>query len=142
MPQSLTEVTEVPGTGMEILRNLHKFRVEVRKCYRTHRCSRYLWHWRTELTEVPGMYQNAVRVPRIFVARAYRTYRSSVYGYECPTELTEVPGTGMNIYISCRSSLRGNTAGNYPGYGSIRTLQNTTLHFFFDVIIDYRAILS
>ena len=38
-----TELTEVPGTGMKVLRN---------------------WHGRTELPEVPGGYKNAVPVPR------------------------------------------------------------------------------
>ena len=46
-----------------------------------------------KLAEVPGRYENAVPVPRVFVAVAYRSYRSSGYGYECPTELTEIPGT-------------------------------------------------
>ena len=30
-------------------------------------------------------------------------------------------------YRTYRSSLLGNTRGKYPGYGSVRTLQNTTL---------------
>ena len=64
----LTELTEVPGTGTEVLQNSQKFWV--------------LWHGRTELTDVPGRYKNAVPVPRVFVARAYRAYRSSGYGYE------------------------------------------------------------
>ena len=34
-----TEPTEDPGTGMNVTQNLHKFRVRVRKCYRTHRSS-------------------------------------------------------------------------------------------------------
>ena len=70
-------LTEVPGKGMGILQNLQKFRVRVRKCYRTHRSSGYcgtgvqnsqkfragikmlypypgyLWHERTELMYVP-----------------------------------------------------------------------------------------
>ena len=69
---SLTEVTEVPGNGMGILENLQKFRVGVRKCYRTHRSSgqvqellypypRYLWHGRTELPKVPGTGMNVVQ---------------------------------------------------------------------------------
>ena len=42
------------------------------------------WHGRTELTEIPGSYTNAVPVPRVFVARR--------------TEIAaEVAGTGMNI---------------------------------------------
>ena len=44
-----TELTEVPGTGMKGLQNFHQFWV--------------LWHGRTELTEVPGRYKNAVLVP-------------------------------------------------------------------------------
>ena len=55
-----------------------------------------------------------VPVPRVFVALAYITYRSSGYGYECPTEITEVV---------CRVIPGGNT----PGFGSRRTVQNTTL---------------
>ena len=79
---SLTEVTEVPVKGMGIIQNLQKFRVRVRKCYRTHRSSGYcgtgaqnsqkfrpgikmlsgyLWNGRTELTEVPGTGMNVVQ---------------------------------------------------------------------------------
>ena len=64
-----TELTEVPGTGMKVLQNFQKFRV--------------LWHGRTELTEVPGRYKNAVPVPRVL--------------WHGRTDLTEVPGTGMNV---------------------------------------------
>ena len=64
-----TGLTEVPGTGMKVLQNLQKFRV--------------LWHGRTELTEVPGRYKNAVPVPRVL--------------WHGRTDLTEVPGTGMNV---------------------------------------------
>ena len=107
---SLTEVTEVPGKGMGILQTLHKFRVRVRKCYRTHRSSGYCgtgvqnsqklragiktlypypgysWNGHTDLTEVPGTGMNVVQN---FVARANRAYRKSGYGYECRTELTD-----------------------------------------------------
>ena len=65
-----TELPEVPGTGTKVLQNFQTFRV--------------LWHGRTELTEVPGRYENAVPVPQIFVALTYRTN-------------TELPGTGMNV---------------------------------------------
>ena len=54
--ESLTSLPESPGTGMKILQNFQKFRI--------------LWHGRTELTEVPGKYENAVPVPRVFVAVA------------------------------------------------------------------------
>ena len=36
-----TELTEVPGTGMNVIQNSQKFRVQVWKSYRTHRSSRY-----------------------------------------------------------------------------------------------------
>ena len=64
-----TELKEVPGTGMEVLQNFQTFRV--------------FWHGRTELTEVPGRYKNAVPVPRVL--------------WHGRTDLTEVPGTGMNV---------------------------------------------
>ena len=107
---------------MVLLQNLQKFRVRVRKCYRTHRSSGYcgtgvqnsqkfragikmlypypgyLWYERKELTEVPGtgisVVQNLQKF-RVRVLVSYRTYRSSGYGYECPTELTEVLCRGM-----------------------------------------------
>ena len=72
-----------PGCGYE-------YRTE------THRGSRYgyinhteltevraLWRGRTEATEVPGRYQNVVRVPRILCLER--------------TDLTELQGTRMNI---------------------------------------------
>ena len=79
--QGRTEFTEVPDTGINV-QNLQKFRVRVRKCYRSHRSSEYCGTG-TELTEVPGRYANAVPVPRVFVARAYRAHR--------------VPGTGLKV---------------------------------------------
>ena len=54
---------------MEVLQNSQK--------------SRVLWHGRTELTEVPRRYKNAVPVPQVL--------------WHGRTDLTEVPGTGMNI---------------------------------------------
>ena len=54
---------------MKVLQNLHKFRE--------------LWNGRTDLTELPGRYKNAVLVPR-----ELRRGR---------TDLTEVPGTGINV---------------------------------------------
>ena len=68
---------------MEVLKNSQKFRV--------------LRHGRTELTEVPGGYKDAVPVPRVLWHGAHRTHRSSGYGYECAAELTGVPGTGMKV---------------------------------------------
>ena len=67
--KALTEVTDVAGTGTEVLQNSQKFRV--------------LWHGRTEPTEIPGRHENVVPVPRLL--------------WHGRTELTEVPGTGMNV---------------------------------------------
>ena len=65
----LKELTEVPGTGTEVLHNPQKFRV--------------LWHGRTELTELFGRHENAVPVPRVL--------------WHGRVELTEVPDMGMNV---------------------------------------------
>ena len=70
----------------------------------THPHPGYLWHWRTELTEIPGTGM-----------KSYRTYRSSGYGFECPTERTEVP---------CREIPGVNT----PGMILYVLYKNTTLH--------------
>ena len=72
------ELPEVPGTGMNVVQNFQKFRVRVWKSYKTSRTSGYrgtgvhnsqkfraginmlypypgsLWHWGTEVPEVPG----------------------------------------------------------------------------------------
>ena len=56
----LTEFPEVPCTGMKVLRNFQNFRV--------------LWHGRTELPEIPGRYEHALPVPRVFMAPAYRNF--------------------------------------------------------------------
>ena len=86
---SLTELTKVPGTGMEVLQNSQKFRVlwhgrtELKfwvGLKMLHPSPGYLWHGRTELTEVAGT------------------------GIKCRAELTEVPGTGMNVLQIYRRS--------------------------------------
>ena len=60
---SLTELTEVPGTGMEVLQNPQTFRVGIRMLYA------YPYPH-------PGILKGHTRTPGI-VPRAYRTYRSS-----------------------------------------------------------------
>ena len=80
---SLTEVTEVPGKGREILQNLHKLRVRVQKCYRTHRSSGYC--------------DTGVQNSQKFRAGLKMVYPYPGYLWHGRTELTEVPGTGMNI---------------------------------------------
>ena len=64
-----TELTEVPGTDVNVLQNQQKF-----------------WYGYESLAELPEV--------QGIVARTSRTYRSFGYGYECPTELPKVPGTG------------------------------------------------
>ena len=80
---SLTEVTEVPGKGMGILQNLQKFRVRVRKCYRTHRSSGYCGTGAQNSQKFRAGTKNAVPV--------------SGYCVTGRTELTEVPGTGLKV---------------------------------------------
>ena len=67
MDEVLQNLTEVPGTGMEVLQNSQKFRVRYESL--------------AELTEVPGRYTIVVPVPRVLCHSL--------------TELTEVPGTGV-----------------------------------------------
>ena len=74
--ERLTEVPEVPGAGMKVLKNFQKFRV--------------LWHGRAEVTDVPTG------------TRMMYPYPGSLW--YC-TELTDVPGTGMISYRTYRSSL-------------------------------------
>ena len=67
---SLTELTEVAGTGMEVLRNSHMFWV--------------------------GRYTNVVPVPRLFCGTGVqnlRNFRVRVLMYRT----REVPGTGVNV---------------------------------------------
>ena len=101
--ESITELTEVPGAGTEVLQNSQKVqagtknavpvpRVLWHRAYRTHRSYGYGYQSLTELPEVPGT-----------VARAYRSYRSSGYGHGCRTELTEVLCTGVDA-VQNRSS--------------------------------------
>ena len=71
--ESLTELPELPGTGMKVLQNFQNFRV--------------LWHGRTELPQVPGRYKHAAPVLRTFAAPAYRASRSSGFGYGFPLKL-------------------------------------------------------
>ena len=63
----LTELTEIPGTGGEVLHNSQKFQVWVWKSYRTHTSSRYgFWHGCTELTQVSGTGMTVVHNSRKF----------------------------------------------------------------------------
>ena len=84
MPQSLIEVTEVPGKGIGILQKLQKVPGTGTEVLQNSQKFRVLWHGRTELTEVPGGYKKkAVLVPRVFCGTgAYRVNRSSGYGCE------------------------------------------------------------
>ena len=79
----LTELTELPGKGMGFLQNLQKFRVRVRKSYRTSRCSRYCG--------------TGVHNSQKFRAGIKMLYPFPGCCGHGRTELTEVPGTGMNV---------------------------------------------
>ena len=121
----LTEVTEVPGKGMGILQNFQKFRVRVRKSYRTHRSPGYCGtgvqnsqKFRAGMkccTRTPGIFGTGVQSLqkiRVRVWMSYRAHRSSGYGYECPTELADeapcrvIPGVkrpGVVLYAPYRT---------------------------------------
>ena len=91
-----TELTEVPGTGMNGLQNSQKFRVRVWKSYRTSISSGYCGTDVRNLQKFRAGIKCCTRTPGI-VARSYRSYRSSGYGYVCRTELTGVLCTGMGV---------------------------------------------
>ena len=98
--ESRAQLTEVPGTGMEVLQNSHKFRVGTRMLYPT----------RTGT--------------RVFYKGIRLASRVQCHGR---TELTEVSGTGMNVVQNFQKLRYAYYQGKYPGYGSVRTLQNSTL---------------
>ena len=96
--QSRTEVTEVSGKGMRILQNTQKFRVRVRKSYRTSRSSGYrgagmqssqkirvLWHGHLGLTEVRSGYKTCYTCSPGIVALALLKFvvvtRGKISGY-------------------------------------------------------------
>ena len=93
----LAELTELPGKGTGFLQKLQKFRVRVRKSYRTSRSSRNCGTGVQNSQKFRAGTKGAVPVPRALWARAYRTSIRFGYGYECRTELPEVPGTGINV---------------------------------------------
>ena len=112
-----TELTEVSGTGIDVVPNLPKCPVPVLMCrkYRSvryryeslHRYRRYRYPCRTELIEVSGTGADVVPnlpkcpVPVLMLYRlskcpvpvwmSYRNYRSVRY------QLTEVSGAGMKV---------------------------------------------
>ena len=90
-----TELTEVPGTGIDIVPILPKCSVPVLMLYRTYRSVRYRYEslcqyrryqhpYRTELTEVSGtgidVVPNLPKCP-VPVLMLYRTYRSVQHRY-------------------------------------------------------------
>ena len=107
---NLNEYTGLPGYGIKDIpvprvlcpsyrshRTLQKFRVRVRKCYRTHRNSGYCGTGAQNSHKFRAGIKSAVPVPRVLVARAYRASTSSGYGNECRSELAEVSGTSTNV---------------------------------------------
>ena len=85
---SLTELTEVPGTGMEVLQNSQKCRVRAWKSYRTHRSAGY-GHGSLCRTRRSSGYGYANVVPVLVPVP-----RVLCHGR---TDLRTVPGTGMNV---------------------------------------------
>ena len=78
----------------------------------------------TDLTEVPGKYTNVVPVPVPKpgdFCKGKPVPRVLCHGR---TELKQVPGTGIRTsYVQNLHKFRVRVT---PGYGSVRTLQNTT----------------
>ena len=121
---SLTEVTEVTGKSMGILQNLQKFRVRVRK-YRTHRSSGYcgtgvqnsqkfragkkvlypypgyLWHERTELTEVPGTERTKFRVRVWMYYRITEVLRRGIPGVNASGIVLDLPYRSQPWKLIC-----------------------------------------
>ena len=105
-----TELTEVSGTGIDVVPNLPKCPVPV-LMYRNYqsilyryeslyRYRRYRYPRLTELTEVSGDGIDVVpKLPKcpVPVLMSFRTCRSVRYRYSCRTELTEVSGTGIHV---------------------------------------------
>ena len=111
-----TELTEVSGTGIDVVPNLPKCSVPVLELYRTYRSVRQryesmyryrrYWYRCAELTEVFGTGIDAVpNVPKFPVPEltSYRTYRSFRCRYWYRTELTEVPVPVLMSYRTYRS---------------------------------------
>ena len=103
---------------MGVLQNFQKFRVRVRKCYRTHRSSGYCGAGVQNSQKFRAGKKQDVPVPGVLWDGSYITHRNSGYGYESLTELPEVTGTGMKVvqnlhnFRACMKMLYP-----YPGYG-------------------------
>ena len=105
-----TELTEVSGTGIDVVPNLPKCPVPVLMLHRnyrsvryryksTYRYRRYRYPCRTELTEAFGTGIDVVpKLPKcpVPVLMSSRTHRGVRYRYSC-TEVTEVSGTGIDV---------------------------------------------
>ena len=125
-----TELTEVSGTGTDVVPNLSKGVVPVLMLYQTYRSVRYryLMLYRT-YQSVRDWYESLYR---------YRWYR-----YPCRTEAAEVSGTGMDVVSKLQKcpvpvlmSYRSYRSVRYREYrwyipvvclGTYRTVPNTPL---------------
>ena len=124
---SLTEVTEVPGKGMGILQTLQKFRVRVRKCYRTRRSFGYCG---------TGV-QNSQK---------FRAGIKMLYTTGC-TELTEVPGTGINVVQNLQkirvrvwmSIYSGGTRVSWDFFFFLNSLERKTWQHLASIVIGLKS---
>ena len=115
---SRTYLTKDPGTGMNVIHNLQKFRVRVRKCYRTRRSSGYCGTG-VRNSQKLGRYENAVPVPRVLwhglteltevLCRVTSGQKPRVWFWMYPTEYNIVKKFGFDcrIYKTYRSSWYG-----------------------------------
>ena len=114
------KLTEVSGSGIDVVPNLMKFPLPVLMPYRT---------LRSGTDVVP----NSPKCP-VPVSMLCETYRSIRYRYWCRIELAEISGTGINavpIFPKCvvpvlmsyrtyRVSDTGNTGGIYCRYALVK----------------------
>ena len=115
---SRTELTEVPGTGMnyyrssgygyELLQKFQKFPRIVARAYRTYRYSGYGYECPTDLIKVLCVVIPGVNTPGMVlcVPNGQHASRKFACGYECRTELTYVPRTGRVVQNSQKLRIR------------------------------------
>ena len=90
-------LTEVSGTGIEVIPNLLKCWVPVLMSYRTYRNVWYRYYVVPKLPKCAVPVWKSVPVPAVPVSMSYLTHWSVRYRYWCRTELTVASGTGINV---------------------------------------------
>ena len=92
-----TEVTEVSGTGIDVVPNLPECLVPVLMLYRNYWSIWYGIDVVPNTPRCPVPVWKSGPVPAVPVSISYRSYRSVRYRYWCRTEVTEVSVTGIEV---------------------------------------------